>query len=67
MAASDGEPDPSIFGSGSRLSSGDRLVSLGLAAALDSVGVTPRETAEFLMIADGLKWDIVETRASPAK
>jgi len=38
-----------------------------IAAALDSVGVTPRETAEFLMIADGLKWDIVETRASPAK
>ena len=38
-----------------------------IAAALDSVGVAPREKAEFLIIADGLKWDIVETSSSPAK
>jgi hypothetical protein len=38
-----------------------------IAAALDSVGVAPREKAEFLTIADGLKWDIVETNPSPAK
>ena len=31
-----------------------------VAAALDSVGVTPREKAEFLEIADGLKWDIID-------
>lgn len=31
-----------------------------VAAALDSVGIAPREKAEFLEIADGLKWDIVE-------
>ena len=38
-----------------------------IAAALDSVGVAPREKAEFLTIADGLKWDIVETNPSPTK
>jgi hemoglobin len=38
-----------------------------IAAALDSVGVAPREKAEFLIIADGLKWDIVETSSSPAE
>jgi len=32
-----------------------------IAAALDAVGVAPREKAEFLTIADGLKWDIIET------
>jgi hemoglobin len=31
-----------------------------VAAALDSVGVGPREKAEFLEITQGLKWDIVE-------
>jgi hemoglobin len=31
-----------------------------VAAALDSVGVAPREKAEFLEITAGLKWDIVE-------
>jgi hemoglobin len=37
-----------------------------IADALDSVGVAPREKAEFLTIADGLKWDIVEVPGSPA-
>jgi hemoglobin len=31
-----------------------------VASALDSVGVAPREKAEFLDITAGLKWDIVE-------
>ena len=31
-----------------------------VAAALDSVGVSLREKTEFLEIAEGLKWDIVE-------
>jgi hypothetical protein len=31
-----------------------------VAAALDAVGVATAERTEFLMIADGLKWDIVE-------
>ena len=35
-----------------------------VAAALDSVGVAPREKAEFLQCTDGLKWDIVETPPS---
>jgi len=30
-----------------------------VAAALDNVGVSPREKTEFLEIAEGLKWDIV--------
>jgi hemoglobin len=34
-----------------------------VAAALDSIGVAPREKAEFLQCADGLKWDIVEAPA----
>ena len=36
-----------------------------VAAALDSVGVAPREKAEFLEITQGLKWDIVETPRPP--
>ena len=31
-----------------------------VAAALESVGIAPREKAEFLEITAGLKWDIVE-------
>lgn len=31
-----------------------------VAAALDSVGVAPREKAEFLDITESLKWDIVD-------
>jgi hemoglobin len=38
-----------------------------VAAALDSTGVAPREKAEFLQCADGLKWDIVEVPASAAQ
>jgi hemoglobin len=38
-----------------------------VAAALDSVGITPREKAEFLEITAGLKWDIVEAPHSAAK
>ena len=34
-----------------------------VAAAFDSVGVAPREKAEFLQCAEGLKWDIVEPPA----
>ena len=37
-----------------------------VAAALDSVGVAPREKAEFLEIADGLKWDIIDAPPSAA-
>jgi len=37
-----------------------------VAAALDSVGVAPREKDEFLQCADGLKWDIVEPPAPAA-
>ena len=37
-----------------------------VAAALDSVGVAARENAEFLDIAGGLKWDIVEAPSSGA-
>ena len=36
-----------------------------VAAALDSVGVSPREKAEFLDITEGLKWDIVEASLPP--
>lgn len=38
-----------------------------IVAALDSVGVEPREKAEFLEIADGLKWDIVDTPRAAAE
>ena len=38
-----------------------------VAAALDSVGVAAREKAEFLEIAAGLKWDIVEAPHAAAK
>jgi hemoglobin len=38
-----------------------------VAGALDSVGVSPREKAEFLNITEGLKWDIVEASHSAAK
>jgi hemoglobin len=38
-----------------------------VAAALDSVGVAAREKAEFLEIAAGLKWDIVEVPPPAAK
>jgi hemoglobin len=38
-----------------------------VAAALESVGITPREKAEFLKITAGLKWDIVEAPHSAAK
>ena len=37
-----------------------------VAVALDSVGVAPREKAEFLEITAGLKWDIVEAPPSAA-
>jgi len=37
-----------------------------VAAALDNVGVATREKTEFLEIASGLKWDIVETRPAGA-
>ena len=36
------------------------------AAALDNIGVPPREKAEFLQCTDGLKWDIVETAGATA-
>ena len=38
-----------------------------VAAALDSVGVAPREKAEFLEITAGLKWDIVEVPRAVAR
>jgi hemoglobin len=38
-----------------------------VAATLDSIGVAPRERAEFLQCADGLKWDIVEPPAPTAR
>ena len=38
-----------------------------IAAALDSVGVAAREKAEFLEIAAGLKWDIVEVQEPGSK
>jgi hemoglobin len=38
-----------------------------VAAALDSVGVAPREKAEFLEITAGLKWDIVEAPRADAR
>ena len=38
-----------------------------VAAALDSVGVAPREKAEFLEITAGLKWDIVEAPHSDSQ
>jgi hypothetical protein len=40
MAVSDGEPNPPVFRSGSRLLSADRLVSLGLAVALVGTQIT---------------------------
>jgi len=40
MATLDGEPDPPVFRSGSRLLSADRLVSLGLAVALVGTQMT---------------------------
>ena len=38
-----------------------------VAAALDSVGASPREKAEFMNITEGLKWDIVEASHSATK
>ena len=40
QATLDGEPDPPVFRSGSRLLSADRLVSLGLAVALIGTQMT---------------------------
>ena len=40
MATLDGEPDPPVFRSGPWLLSADRLVSLGLAAALIGTQMT---------------------------
>lgn len=38
-----------------------------VAAALDSVGIAPREKDEFLQCAAGLKWDIVEAQCPATK
>jgi hypothetical protein len=38
-----------------------------VAAALDNIGVPPREKDEFLQCTEGLKWDIVEAPRAAAE